>query len=217
MRGAKRRHGSGLTPARPRIYKHTFGPAWTEAGEIGSTREAKDEFSVQVATAWEQTLGEAQTPSTRKVALRAAMVLGMGANSVFPVLRRLARLGLGGKIGSGKQFVSWIHATDFCRAVDWLITHEQFTGPVNLCAPNPGDQCGTDANSSCKSHVCGLRLGLPATEWMLEMGAFVARTESELLIKSRRVAPGWLLESGFHFQYPRLREAVEDLDKRMRG
>jgi len=196
------------------IYKHNFGPAWTENGEIGSTPEAKDEFSIKVATAWEQTLNEAQTPRTRKVAMRAAMVLGTATNSVFPVLRRLSRLGLGGRMGSGRQFMSWIHETDFCRAVEWLITHEQFRGPVNHCAPNPvtnAEMMRTVRN------VCGIPLGLPASEWMLEIGAFVVRTESELLIKSRRVVPGRLVESGFHFQYPLLRDAVEELNKRIGG
>src|SRR5213596_553939 len=95
------------------IYKHTFDRLMDEAtGEIGATPEAKDAFSVEVARVWEQTLNEARTPATRKVALRTAMVLGRGKNSVFPVLRRLVRLGLGGKMASGQQFVSWIHEHD---------------------------------------------------------------------------------------------------------
>jgi NAD dependent epimerase/dehydratase family enzyme len=88
------------------IYQHTFGPAWDEAGHICGTLEAKDEFSVRVATEWEKALSEAPTPATRKVAMRAAMVLGNDKNSVFPMLCRLARLGLGGKMGDGRQFVS---------------------------------------------------------------------------------------------------------------
>src|SRR5262245_12685764 len=119
------------------IYKHTFGPAWDENGELGATPEAKDAFSIAVATAWEREFDAAQTPRTRKVALRSAMVLGHGTNSVFPVLSRLVRLGLGGPMAGGKQYVSWIHESDFCRAIDWLIEHEEFTGPVNLAAPNP--------------------------------------------------------------------------------
>ncbi|HTB85086.1 MAG TPA: TIGR01777 family oxidoreductase [Candidatus Sulfotelmatobacter sp.] len=190
------------------IYKHTFGPAWNEAGEIAGTREARDEFSVAVATAWEKALDETPTPRTRKLALRAAMVLGTGANSVFPVLKRLVRLGLGGRIGDGRQYVSWIHENDFCRAVEWLMTHDTLAGPVNICAPNP--LSNADMMKTFRA-VCGVPIGLPATRWMLEIGTFVLRTESELVIKSRRVVPGKLLASGFEFRYPTFREAAQNL------
>jgi uncharacterized protein (TIGR01777 family) len=195
------------------IYKHNFGPAWDETGEIGSTREAGDEFSIEVATAWEHALNEAQTPATRKVAMRAAMVLGTDKNSVFPMLLRLARLGLGGKMDDGKQFISWIHEQDFCRAVEWLIAHESLSGAVNIVAPN------TLTNAEMMKvfrGVCGMPVGLPATAWMLEIGAFFLRTETELIIKSRRVVPRRLVESGFTFCFPFLRTALEDLLARRR-
>ena len=191
------------------IYKHTFGPPWDEAGDIGGTPAVKDEFSVEVATAWERVFAEARTPATRKVALRSAMVLGMGANSVFPTLRRLARLGLGGRMGDGRQFVSWIHETDFCRAIDWLLEHDEFSGVVNLAAPNPVTNAEM-MSILCK--VCRVPFGLPATRWMLEIGAFLLRTETELILKSRRVMPGRLLASGFQFRFPELRGATRELD-----
>lgn len=190
------------------IYKHTFGSAWDELGEIGATPEAKDEFSVEVAAAWEKALAEAETPHTRKVALRTAMVLGADKNSVYPVLRRLVRAGLGGKMGDGRQFVSWIHETDFCRAVEWLLTHENFSGPVNISAPNP--VTNSEMMKSLRE-ICGAPIGLPASKWMLEIGAFLLRTETELIIKSRRVVPDRLLKSGFTFQFPFLRQALKDL------
>lgn len=195
------------------IYKHTFGPAWDESGEIGWTREAKDEFSIEVATAWERTFNELQTPGTRKIAMRAAMVLGMGKNSVFPTLLRLTRFGLGGRMGDGRQFVSWVHEMDFCRAVEWLITDDELSGPVNIAAPNPitnAEMMGAFRD------VCGMPVGLPAAKWMLEIGAFFLRTESELIIKSRRVISRRLPESGFTFRFPFLRQALEDLLARRR-
>lgn len=198
------------------IYKHTFGPAHDENGEIGATLEAQDEFSIDVARAWERTLEDAKTPATRKVALRAAMVLGTGENSVFPMLRRLTRLGLGGRMGSGRQYVSWIHERDFCRAVEWIMAREEFTGPVNVAAPNPV----TNAEMmGILREVVGapLGIGLPAAEWMLAVGAFVLRTEVELIIKSRRVAPLRLLESGFEFQLPTIREAFAELAAKSRA
>lgn len=192
------------------IYKHTFGPPWNEAGEIGGTHAAKDEFSVEVAAAWERTLEESPTPLTRKVAMRTALVLGLEKNSVFPVLRTLARIGLGGKMGDGKQFVSWIHQTDYCRAVEWLVAHEQFKGPVNVSAPHP---VTNREMMKMFRELCGAPAGLPAARWMLEVGAFILRTETELIIKSRHVTPQRLLESGFTFQFPHLREALENLQE----
>jgi uncharacterized protein (TIGR01777 family) len=190
------------------IYKHTFGPAWDEAGEIGGCAEAKDIFSVHVATEWERVFNEAKIPHTRKVALRSAMVLGHGSNSVLPNLLRLAKLGLGGSLAGGRQFVSWIHQEDFCRAVEWIIEHDHLRGPVNLAAPNPVPNA--EFMSTIRK-VCRVPFGLPASRWMLEMGAFFLHTETELVIKSRRVVPGRLLASGFAFRHPHLLSAIEHL------
>ena len=190
------------------IYKHTFGPAWDEAGEIGGCVEAKDIFSVHVATEWERVFNAAITPRTRKVALRSAMVLGHGRNSVLPSLLRLGRLGLGGSLADGRQFVSWIHEEDFCRAVEWLLDHENLNGVVNLAAPHPVPNAEFMATIR---KACAAPFGLPATRWMLEIGAFLLRTETELLIKSRRVVPGKLLADGFVFRHPHLLPAIEQL------
>lgn len=197
------------------VYQHTFGQPHDESSrEMDSATDAKDAFSVEVAQAWERTLEEARTPETGKVALRTSLVLGLGRNSVFPVLRRLARLGLGGRQGSGKQFVSWIHVGDFCRAIAWIIEHDAMTGPINQCAPHPLPNAEM---MKLFREVCGVSIGLPATEWMLEIGAFFLRTETELIFKSRRVVPGRLLESGFAFRFPHMREALEDLERQMEG
>jgi hypothetical protein len=102
------------------IYQHTFGPPHDEQGAIKAEAEAKDAFSVDVAQAWEAAARESCPAGTRLVLLRLAMVLGEASNSVFPTLRRLAKLGLGGKMGHGHQFVSWIHELDFCRALEWI-------------------------------------------------------------------------------------------------
>ncbi len=182
--------------------------AWDENGEIAATPEAKDAFSVEVATNWERVFNEAPTPGTRKVAMRAGLVLGLGANSVFPVLRRLVRLGLGGKMGNGRQFVSWIHAVDYCRAVEWLLNHPELSGVINVTAPNP---LPNHEMMRTLRELCGMPFGLPAARWMLELGAFFLRTETELVIKSRRVIPRRLLESGFQFRFPGIRSAFEAL------
>ncbi len=190
------------------IYQHTFGPAHDEDGFIGATPEAKDAFSVEVARAWEKALLEAPTPATRKVALRTAMVLGHGKNSVFPTLQLFTRFGLGGRMGSGAQFVSWIHQLDFCRALEWIIDHDDLSGVLNVAAPNP------ITNAEMMRHLrelCGIPIGLPATNWMLELGAVVLRTETELIIKSRKVIPTRLLKSGFQFHFDQMRDAFAEL------
>jgi uncharacterized protein (TIGR01777 family) len=189
------------------IYKHTFDCAMDEKGETGATPAAKDEFSIEVIREWERALNEARTPATRKVALRITLVLG-AEGGVFPVLRRLARFGLGGRMGSGKQFVSWIHVEDFCRAIEWLSARDDLSGPVNLAAPNP---LPNREMMRLLRETCGVPFGLPATDWMLEIGAFFLRTETELILKSRRVVPGRLLASGFQFQFPKLDEALKNL------
>ena len=195
------------------LYQHTFGKPHDESSrEMDSATDAKDAFSVEVAQAWERALDEAKTPHTRKVALRTSMVLGLGRNSVFPVLRRLTKFGLGGRQGSGKQFVSWIHVEDFCRAIEWIIAHEDLSGPINQCAPNP--LSNVEMMKQFRE-VCRIPIGLPATEWMLEIGAFFLRTETELIFKSRRVVPGSLMASGFEFRFPTFREAIQDLESQL--
>lgn len=195
------------------IYKHTFGPAWDESGQIGSDPAAKDEFSLQIATEWERVFFEAQTPGVRKAALRSSMVLGRFGNSVFPMLRRLTRFGLGGRMGTGKQFVSWIHERDFCRAIEWIIARDELSGPINVAAPNPL----TNAEMMrILRRVVGMPIGLPATEWMLEIGAILMRTETELIIKSRRVIPRRLLDTGFKFEFEQIEPAFADLNAAMR-
>jgi uncharacterized protein len=192
------------------VYKHTFGAPWDESGEIEAAADAKDAFSVEVAQAWEGTLNNANTPQTRKIAMRMGMVVGLDKNSVFPVLRRLVRLGLGGSMGSGRQYVSWMHIVDYCCAVEWLINHDDLRGPVNVVAPNP---VPNREMMQILRRVCGVPFGLPAADWMLEVGAVVLRTETELILKSRRVIPGRLLKSGFQFRFPTLEEAFLDLSR----
>ncbi|MEY4387019.1 MAG: hypothetical protein RLY20_2302 [Verrucomicrobiota bacterium] len=190
------------------LYKHTFDTPMDENGPQGATPAAKDEFSIEIINQWERALDEVATPRTRKVALRTTMVLGNSRNSVVPVLARLTRLGLGGRMGSGRQYVSWMHQEDFCRAVEWIIARENLSGPINMAAPGPLPNAEMMRTFR---ELCGVPIGLPATEWMLEIGAFFLRTETELIIKSRRVVPGRLLQRGFAFHFPKFREAVADV------
>jgi len=166
------------------------------------------EYSVRIARRWEAAQQEADLPHTRRVALRAAMVMSPGRGGVFDVLLRMARLGLGGPVAGGGQFVSWIHADDFCRAVDLLIERTDLDGPVNLAAPEPLPQ---RAMMRDLRRAWGRRPGLPATRAMAAVGAWALRSDTELLLKSRRVVPGRLLDAGFTFDHPTWPEAATDL------
>jgi uncharacterized protein len=199
------------------IYAHRFDAANDEATGIlgGSEPDAPStwRFSIDLAKAWEGAFNEADTPHTRKVALRSAMTMSPDPGSVFAVLSRLVRFGLGGRAGSGQQFVSWIHEADFVRSVDWLIRHSEIEGPVNLAAPNP---LPYSEFMAALRRAWEMPIGLPAPEWLLKIATAVLRTESELVLKSRRVVPGILLKHGFEFQYPDWASAATDLVDRSR-
>ena len=197
------------------IYRHSFDRAMDEAtGEIGGGEldaPASWRFSIEVARRWEQAFFDSQTPSARKVALRTAMVMSPAPGGIFEVVSRHVRIGLGGAWGTGRQYMSWIHEQDFVRAIEYLIAHEELAGTVNLAAPVPL----TNAAFMCAlREAWGTSLGLPSPRWMLEVGAVFLRTETELLLKSRRVIPGRLLESGFRFQFPAWPMAAADLVQR---
>jgi uncharacterized protein (TIGR01777 family) len=199
------------------IYAHRYDAPNDEATGVlgGSEPGAPDSwrFSVDVATSWERELDEAATPYTRKVLMRSAMTMSPDRGGVFDTLLTLARWGLGGWAGDGRQYVSWIHDQDFVRAVYRLIERDELEGPVNLAAPNPAPNF--EFMRILRS-AAGISFGLPATPLMLEVGAFVLRTESELVLKSRRVIPGKLLQSKFSFQFPTWAEAARDLCSRRR-
>lgn len=199
------------------IYAHRYDAANDEATGIlgGDEPNAPDtwRFSIDVAKSWEHAALEARTPNTRQVLLRSAITMSPDRGGAFDYLLRLVRWGLGGKHGDGRQFVSWIHDRDFIRAIYWLIDHD-LSGPVNLASPNPLP----NAEFMCSlRNAWGRRIGLPATKWMLEFGTWLMRTESELVLKSRRVTPSRLLSSEFEFQLPSWSDAALDLCRRWRS
>src|SRR5262245_30701711 len=199
------------------IYAHRYDPPNDEATGIlgGAEPDAPDtwRFSIDVAKAWEQAAEEAIVPRTRKVLLRSAMTMSPDKGGVFDVLLCLVRWGLGGRSGDGRQYVSWIHERDFIRSVYWLIDHD-LAGPVNIASPHPLPHAEF---MQTLRQAWGTRFGLPSPRWLLEVGAFFIRTETELILKSRRVVPGRLLESGFSFEYPTWPDAARELCSRWRA
>jgi uncharacterized protein (TIGR01777 family) len=194
------------------IYAHRYdAPNDEYTGIIGGNEPDVPEswhFSIEVARHWERAIDEAVTPKTRKIKMRSAMVMSPDKGGVFDTLLTLVRRRLGGRAGSGKQYVSWIHYEDFIRAVYWLIGHNEIEDVVNIAAPNPV------TNSEFMRHLrktSRVSFGLPATKLMLEIGAVFMRTETELILKSRRVVPKKLLDAGFNFKFETWQDAAENL------
>lgn len=197
------------------VYRHRYDAANCEVGGLyGAEREAKDAYSLEVAHAWEGAFEAAyhgnDLTGTRGIVLRTAMVFGAESGGVYETLRRLVRWGLGGTMGHGRQYVSWIHSDDFCRIVDWLVANPAAEGIYNVTAPEP---LPNREMMAVLRKANGVRVGLPAARWMLEVGAFFLRTEIELVVKSRRVVPQRLLEEGYQFRYSTLAKAVASLQE----
>lgn len=199
------------------IYSHRYDAPNDDATGIigGEEPDAPDtwRFSIDVARAWERELENAATPQTRKVAMRSAMTMSPDRGGILDVMLGLVRAGLGGTAGDGRQYISWVHDADFVRAVNWLIEHEEVAGPVNIASPNPVPNAEF---MRALRKAYGMPIGLPAAAWMLEIGAVFMRTETELILKSRRVVPSLLLENGFEFVFPTWPEAAKDLCGRWR-
>ncbi len=199
------------------IYRHALDRPMTEAdGELGGNEPGAPDawnFSIQVAKAWEEAFFSTPTPRTRKVATRSALTLSPDRGGVFDTLLGLVRHGLGGRQGPGTQFVSWIHETDFVRATDFLIAREEISGVVNLASPGPLPNVEF---LRVLREVWGARIAFPIPKWLIEIGAFLMRTESELVLKSRRVVPARLLAAGFQFSFPEWPAAARDLVARWR-
>lgn len=184
------------------IYRHAEDREMDEyTGELG------EGFSVDVCKKWEKSFFDCSLPNVRQAALRIAIVLGRKEGALVP-LKRLVKLGMGGKQGNGNQYFSWVHEQDFVDVVNWVIQNESATGVYNLAAPNPVPNV-----MFMKQLRKALKVpfGLPAPKWLLKIGAWIIRTEAELILKSRRVVPARLQKEGFSFQYRYISEAFKSL------
>jgi uncharacterized protein (TIGR01777 family) len=183
------------------IYRFSLDKQMDETdGEIGN------DFSINVALSWEKAFFKTETPNTLKTALRTSIVLGKKGGAFIP-LKKLAKIGFGGKQGKGNQFVSWIHEEDFANAVDFIIEKEM-TGAVNVVAPKPIPN--SDFMKKLRKAV-GFPFGIPMNILLLKIGSFFIRTEAELVLKSRNVIPKRLLENGFQFKFADIDETFKNL------
>jgi uncharacterized protein (TIGR01777 family) len=174
--------------------------------------EPGDGFSCEVARAWEDAFFNSNVPpETRKLALRIGMVIANEKETVYHVLTRLAARGLGGAMGNGRQRISWIHMDDFLRAVDFAIGDPFLDGTINVTAPQ------FPTNREWMAHfrlAAGMPFGLPANQWLLEIGARLLGTETELVLKSRWAQPLRLRDAGFRWHWTDAGKAIANLKNR---
>ena len=174
-----------------------YGRSSAQVGELDK------DFSIKVCKQWENSFFEQRTPFTRKIALRTAITLGQGG--VLIPYFNLLKVGLGGYQGNGKQMVSWIHEEDVARSIEWIYNNPEMEGIYNCAAPTP---VTNNELMQLLRKITGNKFGLNAYSWMLELGAAIIGTETELILKSRWVVPAKLTQSGFTFNYPTLSEAL---------
>jgi uncharacterized protein (TIGR01777 family) len=186
------------------IYRHSLDkPMDEETGEYGSG------FSVDVCQGWENVFNNMNVDSTRKVAIRTAIVLGKKKGALKP-LKILTKMGFGGKQGKGNQYFSWIHESDFVRALDFIIDNESLIGAINVSSPHP---ITNEQFMRSLRNAIHVSIGIPIPSWLLEIGAFFIGTETELILKSRWVLPKKLTKAGFNFNFPDIDKSLIDLCK----
>lgn len=184
------------------IYRHSLDKEMDEySGEYGSG------FSVDVCQKWESIFNSFNLTNTRKIALRTGIVFGKNGGPLKPLFA-LAKIGLGGKHGTGNQYFSWLHETDFAGIISFIMNHAEMQGVYNVTVPIPNTN--DDVMRAIRKAV-GVSFGMPLPQWLLEFGAFLIRTETELILKSRRVVPRRLLESGYQFRFEKIDEAIASL------
>ena len=184
------------------IYRHAEDHYQDEdSGDIGTG------FSIEVCKAWERTFFEAITSHTKKIALRTGIVMGR-EDGVIPPLKNLVRIGLGGKQGHGQQYISWIHEQDFARITEWVY-HNGNNGDIYNCA-SPFAIQNKDFMKILRKAI-GIPFGLSTPQWLLEIGASIIGTETELILKSRWVYPKCLLEKGYTFLYEKPDHAIHEI------
>jgi uncharacterized protein (TIGR01777 family) len=171
-----------------------------KSGEIGTG------FSVDVCQKWEKSFFDFRLIKTRQVALRTAIVLGKNGGVMIP-FKRLTQLGFGGKMGDGQQQFSWIHIEDVCRSIEFIIENQSLSGEINISSPNPVQN--KDFMQALRKRYNRFAL-IPSPSWLLELGAKLIKTETELILKSRFVIPEKLEQAGFKWRYPIIEQALEE-------
>lgn len=196
------------------IYPDSGDIEMDESVPVLGQNSRRSGFVNEAARTWESATCRARTPDTRKILMRTAPVMSPESGGTFDSLMRLVRWGFAGDIGSGDQYVSWIHDFDFVRAVEYLIQAPDLDGPVNVCAPCPIPNHQFMCN--LRRAWCTSYFGLSLPEWLVKAVALAGGSEPDLILRSRRVIPRKLMEAGFIFDFPEWRGACENLVDRWR-
>ena len=201
IRNCKRPPLMWLNSSSATIYDHSYFVPNGEDGIIG------DDFSMNICKEWEETFFSYDALNIKQVALRMTIVLGKDGGA-YKGLSRLTKLLLGGKHGNGAQMFSWIHESDLCNAIEHIL-ESKFSGIYNLAAPSP--ICNRTFMEAMRK-VLGVKYWVNQPRWLLELGAFFVRTETELLLKSRFVIPKRLMNEGFQFEYKNINECLRSFN-----
>lgn len=200
--------GQSATP--PKVFVQTSGVGFY--GDTGHQVADEDaplgiDFPAEVCRQWEGAFNALDLPKTRKIILRLAVVLGREGGAL-PLLEKLTRWFLGGAVGDGRQFLSWVHIADAVRMFVSAIEQEDLTGVFNATAPVPVTN---------REFMSELRRALhrpwspPVPPPMARAGAWLMGSDGDLALLSSRCVPRRLLEHGFQFQFPTLRDAFANL------
>ena len=183
------------------FYGDTGNNSVDENSSVGSDALAK------ICEQWEAAFDHASTPKTRKVALRIGFVLGRDGGAL-PVLSKLTKWFLGGAVGNGQQYISWIHLADLVQMFVSVVKLEKLAGTFNAVAPDAVNNADfmRELRRALHRPWCP-----PAPEFAVRFGAWLMKSEASLALISQRCAPEKFLELEFQFQFPQLRGALEDL------
>jgi len=179
----------------------------TGAAACDENSPAGQDPLAEICRQWEAAFAAVNAPKTRKAVLRIGFVLGCDGGAL-PVLNKITRWFLGGAVGSGRQYISWIHLADLVRMFVAAVERENLAGTFNAVAP------GSVTNAEFMRE---LRRALhrpwspPAPEFAVRLGAWLMKSEPSLALAGQHCVPGKFLEVEFHFQFPHLRAALENL------
>lgn len=180
-----------------------YGARGNEELDEHSTSGSGNEFQVRLCTQWEDAAYRAENLGLRVCCIRTGVVFG--DEGALKQMRTPFKLGLGGKLGSGNQYFSWIHIDDHVRALMYLIEHHNLHGAFNLTAPHP-------VTNQELTKTLGKVLNRPTVATMPAFALKILVGEmSNMLLTGQRVFPKKLLENGLSFNYPTLSEALKDL------
>ena len=159
------------------------------------------DFLAGVGVEWEKAAAPASEAGIRVANMRISVVL-TAAGGMVATVGPIFRLGLGGRLGSGRQYLSWISREDIVRAMEWILEHDDLSGPVNLCSPNP-------VTNSEFTRTMGRLLRRPTLFPVPRFALRITQGEiADMLLASVRATPEKLMESGFEFRHPNLEDAL---------